>query len=139
MNNPNPTRQASPFRKILVVDDNLDQVRSLALLLRHRGHVVDYAINGIAALLLLQRFKPDIVLLDLGLPDTHGAELARQIRQNPDLADTKILAITGRSGEAERERALAAGCEWFLQKPLDPKVLDLLIDGNAKASGTERR
>src|SRR5436853_7837763 len=103
-----------PIRKVLVVDDNLDQVRSLALLLRGRGHVVDYAINGTVALQLAQRFKPDVVLLDLGLPDTHGAELARQIRGNPELRKTRILAITGLVGDDERERALAAGCEWFL-------------------------
>src|SRR5436190_13087256 len=106
--------QMSP-RKVLVVDDNLDQVHSLALLLRQRGHVVEYAINGIVGLHVAQRFKPDVVLLDLGLPDTHGANIARQMKANPELKDTRILAITGLDSEQDRLRAMAAGCEWFLR------------------------
>src|SRR5204862_2592810 len=92
-------------RKVLVVDDNLDHVHSIAMLLRSRGHQVDYAINGIVALHLAQRFKPQVVLLDLGLPDTHGAELARQLRRDPELKKIRIVAITGRTSDEDHRRA----------------------------------
>jgi CheY-like chemotaxis protein len=111
-------------RRILVVDDNLDHVHSVSLLLRGRGHVVDYAINGIVALHMAQRFKPDVVLLDLGLPDSHGAEIARQLRLDSGLERVRIVALTGRTAEADRQRALAAGCDVVLLKPIGPTALE---------------
>src|SRR5258707_5392436 len=93
-------------RKVLVVDDNIDHVRSIALLLRSSGHTVDYAINGIVALHMAQRFKPQVVLLDLGLPDVHGAEVARQIKRDPALKGVRIVAITARTSEEDNRRAI---------------------------------
>jgi CheY-like chemotaxis protein len=113
-----------PLRKILVVDDNIDQVHSLTYLLRDMGHAVDYAINGIIALHMAQRFKPDVVLLDLGLPDAHGAEIARQLRRDPELRRVRIVAITGRTGKEEHIRAAAAGCDAILLKPLSAASLE---------------
>jgi CheY-like chemotaxis protein len=111
-------------RKVLVVDDNLDHVHTVAYLLRDNGHVVDYAINGIVALHLAQRFKPDVVLLDLGLPDTHGAEVARQLRRDPGLKGIRIVAITARTAVEEHRRAIASGCDAVLVKPVKPDALE---------------
>jgi two-component system, chemotaxis family, CheB/CheR fusion protein len=119
--------QAKKRRKILVVDDNLDTVHSTALLLRDRGHQVEFAINGTAALTIAQRFRPEIVLLDIALPDADGVELARKLIRNPDLKGVRVIAITGR-GEAHRARALQAGCDDFFVKPIAPKLLDELLE-----------
>src|SRR3954465_7860767 len=112
--------------RILVVDDNIDQVHTMAYLLKDRGHHVDYAINGIVALDLAQRTKPEVVLLDIKLPDTTGLELARQFRLNPDLKNTRIIGIT--ATPLKREEAIAAGFDELHKKPLDPRLLDSLLD-----------
>ena len=117
-------------RRVLVVEDNIDSARMLALLLGHMGHRVEYAINGIVAIEVAHRFLPEIVFLDLLLPDAHGADVARQLRGNPKLAGTRIYAITGSRNEADRERALVAGCEAVLLKPVDPEVFETLIAGD---------
>jgi CheY-like chemotaxis protein len=119
--------QAKKRRKVLVVDDNLDTVHSTAMLLRDRGHQVEFAINGTAALTIAQRFRPEVVLLDLALPDADGVELARKLIGNPDLKGVRVIAITGR-GEAHRAKALQAGCDGFFVKPLDPRTLDAVME-----------
>jgi CheY-like chemotaxis protein len=119
------TKQQKQLR-ILVVDDNIDQVHTMAYLLKDRGHHVDYAINGIVALDLVQRTKPEVVLLDIKLPDTTGLELARQFRLNPDLKNTRIIGIT--ATPLKREEAIAAGFDELHKKPLDPRLLDSLFD-----------
>jgi two-component system, chemotaxis family, CheB/CheR fusion protein len=119
--------QAKKRRRVLVVDDNLDTLHSTAVLLRDRGHQVEFAINGTAALSIAQRFRPEVVLLDLVLPDADGADLARQLLRNPELKGVRVIAITGR-GEAHRARALQAGCDDFFVKPLAPQLLDELLE-----------
>lgn len=111
--------------RILVVDDNIDQVHTMAYLLRDRGHHVDYAINGIVALDVAQRTKPEVVFLDIHLPDTSGLKLARQFRRNPELKNVRIIGITGTP--LKREEALAAGLDDLQKKPLDPRLLDSLL------------
>ena len=112
--------------RILVVDDNIDQVHTMAYLLKDRGHQVDYAINGIVALDIAQRSKPEVVILDVKLPDTSGLELARRLRRNPDLKDARIIGIT--ATPLAREEALAAGFDELHRKPIDPRLLDTLFD-----------
>jgi CheY-like chemotaxis protein len=123
----NAATKATPQRalRILVVDDNLDQVHTLAYLLKDRGHRVDYAINGIVALDLAQRLKPDAILLDIGLPDAHGTTVARNLRGMPGFEKLFIVGITGQS--LSREEALRSGFDELLRKPLDTAVLDGLL------------
>ena len=102
---------------VLVVDDNIDQVRTLAYLVKDCGHDVDYAINGIVALDLAQRTKPDVILLDIFLPDASGFELVRQIRRNPELKDAYVIAITGH--HVERSEAALNGFDQLLTKPIN--------------------
>src|SRR4051812_21807886 len=107
---------SKPSKRVLVVDDSLDTVHTMAFILRDCGHEVEYAINGFAALDIAKRQKPEVVFLDIGLPDFDGCVLARRLKQVPGLADTRIIAVTGRIAN-DRERALAAGCEAFFRKP----------------------
>ena len=111
--------------RILVVDDNLDQVHTLAYLLKDRGHSVDYAINGIVALDLAQRVKPHVILLDIGLPDANGMTVARNLRGMPGLEQLFIVGITGQA--MSRDDALRGGLDELLKKPIDPAVLDSLL------------
>ena len=112
---------------MLVVDDNIDNVRSLTLLFDSMGHHVDYAINAIVALDVAKRFKPDVVILDLLLPDGHGAQVCRQIRLNPELRGARIYGITGSTNDVDRRRAMDAGCDDVLLKPIPPEKLEQLV------------
>jgi DNA-binding response OmpR family regulator len=74
-----------------------------------------------------------VILLDMGLPDFDGVTLVRRLRRISDLATTRIIAITGRTSDDDEARAIAAGCERFLRKPVDPKVLDAVLSGTPEA------
>lgn len=112
-------------RRVLVVEDNLDAVHSLVVLLRQDGHVVDFAINGYAALDVAQRFAPEVVLLDLGLPGLDGFDVCRRLKRA--LPDTRIVAVTAYETDEHRARARAAGCDLHVAKPYDPQRLLAIV------------
>ncbi len=116
----------TPRRRVLVVDDNLDYLRSLTLLLRSLGHEVDFAINATAAIPAARRFQPDVVFLDVGLPDGDGRLLAAPLRREAGLSDVRILCVTGRANEDPR-RSLEGGCDGHFVKPLDPAMLESIL------------
>jgi CheY-like chemotaxis protein len=111
----------------MVVEDNIDGARLMATLIRTMGHEVDYAINGYAALQLFERFAPDVVIVDLALPDMTGWALVRALRLKPGGDKLRIYATTGRYGEEARQRSLAAGCDEHFVKPLDPAQIEKLL------------
>lgn len=113
--------------RILLVEDNLDAVHSTCMLLRELGHAVDYGINGYVALEIARRFRPDVVLLDIGLPGANGFEVCRQIKSDPELGGARVIALTAYSEPEYRERAKAAGFDDYFVKPLDPKRLTALF------------
>lgn len=123
-----PSRRTRSPKRVLIVEDNLDSVHSLALLVQEMGHHVDYAINGYAALALAKRMRPDFVLLDLGLPGLDGFDVCRRIKGDPILQSVRVIAITGYRQEEYRVRSKAAGCELHLVKPVDPKVFEQILD-----------
>jgi CheY-like chemotaxis protein len=108
------------------VEDDLDQVHSLTYLLRDMGYDVKFAINGYAALAIAQTFHPEVVLLDMGLPDLDGCEIARRLKKQGD-PFVRIVAVTARSTDEDRRRSLAAGCEQHLVKPVHPATIGQLI------------
>ena len=120
-----PGRRAA--RRVLVVDDDLDYVHSMALIIRTLGCEVDFAINATATLPAARRFQPHVVLLDVGLPDGDGRMLARPLRQEPGLENTRIYCVTAR-GHEELMRSLEAGCHDHFVKPLEPRFLASLLD-----------
>lgn len=119
--------RAEEKRRVLVVDDNLDTVHTTAMLIKSMGHEVQFAINGFAALEVAREFRPDVILLDIMLPDFDGADIARQLKYEPGLENTRVVAITGRRLDDVRERAVAAGCESVLAKPLSISQLEDLL------------
>lgn len=121
-----------PRCRVLVVEDNLDSVHSLAMLIKTLGHEVQFAINGFAAIDIARSFRPDVILLDINLPDFKGYEVARQLRYEPGLEKTRLIAITGMPEAESRDQALASGCEAIYRKPLDPAILEALLDQGGK-------
>ncbi|HVK18909.1 MAG TPA: PAS domain S-box protein [Fimbriiglobus sp.] len=105
--------------RVLVVDDNMDATQSLEMLLITTGHQVRTAYDGPTGLKVALDFRPDVVLLDIGLPELSGHEVARRIRQQPTLKDTVLVAMTGYGQETDRQRSLEAGFDHHLVKPAD--------------------
>jgi two-component system CheB/CheR fusion protein len=112
-------------RRILIVEDNVDDVYSLARLLRDDGHQVNVALSGIVGFDQAKQFEPEVILLDIGLPDISGLTLARLLRTNPRLKHSHIIAITGR--DLSEPEAKAAGVDCVLSKPVDYRVLERLL------------
>jgi signal transduction histidine kinase len=118
-----PSRGRPPQR-VLVVDDNLDAAEMLAHGLRHSGHEVREAHDGLSALVAAAQFKPEVVLLDLGLPGMDGFEVARRLRADPQHAAVKIVALTGYGRDDDRRRTAEVGIDRHLVKPVDLDAID---------------
>jgi CheY-like chemotaxis protein len=123
-------------RRILIVDDNIDGARVLAALVRTLGHEPEYCINGYAALELAAKTKPDLVFVDLSLPDMNGWALAQALRKKPGLERLRMIAMSGHYGANARQRSIDAGCEDHLVKPIDPAVIVRLLAGDNGARST---
>ena len=122
-----PARMSPPSLRILVVDDNRDAADSLAMLLRTSGNDIRTAYDGAEAVQVANDFEPEVVLLDIGLPNMDGHEVAQRIRQEPWGRRTCLIAVTGWSDEADRARSRAAGFDHHLVKPLDTSHLAQLL------------
>jgi signal transduction histidine kinase/ActR/RegA family two-component response regulator len=118
-------------RRVLVVDDNSDAAETLADILRELGHTTSVAHDGPTALAAAAAFRPHVPLLDIGLPVMDGYELARRLREQPELDKTQLFAITGYGQESDRERSREAGFQEHLVKPIDLAHLASLIDRSA--------
>lgn len=110
-----------------MVEDDLDTCETLAWLLRRMGHEVAFAINGWAALDVARGFRPDVVILDLGLPDIDGCVLARQLRLVAGLERSRIVVVSGRGWAADHERSLSAGCDHYFVKPMNTALLETVL------------
>ncbi len=115
-------------KKILIVEDNIDLVQVLGLTLEFEGYEVIWAADGNQALNMAASKLPDLILLDLSLPDMDGLEVARQIRQNQKTHSIPILATTGRVSFEDKEKCLQNGCDDYISKPYTPKELVARIE-----------
>jgi CheY-like chemotaxis protein len=120
---------AAAGRRILVVDDNFDSAESLELLLGLQGHEVRTAADGLEAIETARSFRPEIVLLDIGLPRMDGYEVARRMRAEPGLAGAVLIAMTGYGREEDVRRSMESGFDRHMVKPLDFDQLDALLRG----------
>jgi CheY-like chemotaxis protein len=103
--------------RVLVVDDNVDAADSAAMLLRRSGHDLRVAYSSQAALETAVIFKPQLILLDIGLPKMDGYEVARRLREHSELKDVRLVAVTGYGQDADRQRSRSAGFDHHLVKP----------------------
>jgi signal transduction histidine kinase/DNA-binding response OmpR family regulator len=122
---PSPRREASPGRpvRVVVVDDNEDSAEGLAMLLRLEGHDVATAHDGLEAVSVTERFRPEVVLLDIGLPGISGYEAARRIRALPGGRRIRLVALTGWGQQEDRRKSAEAGFDLHLVKPVGPEEL----------------
>ena len=125
---------------MLLADDNLDSAESLAALLRVLGHDVVAAYDGRGAIAAARRHRPDLILLDIGMPDMNGYDVARQLRAEPELDATTLIALTGYGSEDDRRRSRAAGFDGHLVKPIDFDELErlLAVFGRGEATAPRR-
>ena len=114
-------------RRILVVDDNVDAAMTVVALLKKWGHEVQVTFNGTSALEAVRNFRPEIILLDIGLPGMSGYDVARHLRAEPTAKNLFIAALTGYGQEDDRRRSKEAGFDCHLTKPPDPGVLQTLL------------
>jgi CheY-like chemotaxis protein len=112
---------------MLVVDDNADSLESTAMLLGMLGHQVVTAVDGLDAVRQAEDFRPDVILMDLGLPKLDGHGATRQIRQQPWGSSIVIVAVTGWGQESDRARSKEAGCDAHLVKPIEVSDLEQLL------------
>jgi len=110
-----------------VVDDNRDSAAMLAMLLGQSGHEVQLAHDGIEGVETAEQSRPDVILLDIGMPRLNGYDACRRIRALPGCAGTLIVAMTGWGQQQDRERSAEAGFDAHLVKPLDPRALRELL------------
>lgn len=124
---------SGPPRRILIVDDDRDGADSLGLLLALDGHKTFVAYAGAAALELLAAERPEVVFLDISMPDVSGYELCRLIRKQPEGAEPAIFALTGWAREEDRRHASAAGFDGHLIKPVKIDSLRALLAADPRA------
>jgi CheY-like chemotaxis protein len=122
-----PVRAAASRCRVLVVDDNIDAVDSLAMLLRMMGHEVETASDGEAALTKAEVFRPDVAILDIGLPKVNGYDVAKQLRQRPWAKDVVLVALTGWGQAQHRLRSEESGFNHHVNKPVEFDVLQQIL------------
>src|SRR5438105_15508705 len=105
---------------ILIVDDNPANLKLARISLENEGFEVRVASDGNEALAVLRGFRPRAILMDLQLPGIDGLELTRRLKADPATRDIRILAVTAYAMKRDRERALEAGCDGYIAKPIDP-------------------
>jgi signal transduction histidine kinase/ActR/RegA family two-component response regulator len=126
--------KAIVVRRVLVVDDNVDSAESLAMLLRLGGHEIETAYDGLQAVESAERFKPDLILLDIGLPRLDGYDAAIRIRERTDGREVVLVAVTGWGQDEDRRRTREAGFDAHLTKPVDMAALGRLLAALPKAA-----
>src|SRR5690242_7121532 len=113
------TELKAPPRRVLIVDDNEDAANSLALVLKLSGHETASVSSAADALTHATEFKPDVVMLDIGLPGMNGYEVAQKMRELPGLRNVRLVAVTGYGRSDDRLRAREAGFDEHLTKPVE--------------------
>lgn len=125
-------------RRVLVVDDNADAAQSMALLLQLSGHETKVVTEAVEVISACSEFRPDVVILDIGLPTMDGYQLAQELRRRHGKAEVKLIAVTGYGQMKDRERAAEAGFDHHFVKPVDPKQLEAAICAERKNGGNSR-
>jgi CheY-like chemotaxis protein len=109
--------------RILIVDDNATNLKLVAYLMKANGYEVDTALEAGAALAAIERHRPDVILMDIQLPGIDGLELTRRLKADPHTRDIVIIAVTAYAMKGDQDKALAAGCDDYITKPIDTRAL----------------
>jgi CheY-like chemotaxis protein len=122
-----PPTGSNGARRVLIADDNRDGAEIMAMLLEHSGFEVQLAHSGPDALAVAAQLRPDIAVLDIGMPGMSGYEVARAIRGQPWGVGITLIAVTGWGQEDDKRKAKDAGFDHHLTKPIDPNALEQLM------------
>ncbi len=106
--------------KVLVIEDNEQNLYLITFLLKHHGYDVIQARDGLTAIQIAMKTNPDLILLDIQLPEMDGYTVARRFRSEPAFADVPIIAVTSYAMVGDREKSIEAGCTGYIEKPIDP-------------------
>lgn len=112
---------------VLVVDDNATNLALAEFVLLQGGYTVQVAVDAPSAIDTIHQHKPALILMDIQLPGIDGLELTRQLKHQPDTADIRILAVSSYAMAGDRDRAIAAGCDDYVTKPIDTRTLLLKV------------
>jgi len=124
----------TPAIPVLVVDDNPTNLKLLSYVLASRGYAVQTAADATSAMAALRARRPRLILMDLQLPGLDGLELSRSLKADPATRDIIIVAVTAYAMKGDEERALAAGCNGYIAKPIDTRTFPALIAGYLSAT-----
>lgn len=111
------------MHRILCIEDNPQNMRLVRKILKHHGYEVLEAVDGTSGVALAHSEVPDLILMDINLPDIDGLDATQQIKNNPDLAHIPIVALTANAMYGDEERILAAGCDGYISKPVSKNAL----------------
>jgi two-component system, cell cycle response regulator DivK len=121
-------------KSILVVDDNPENTKLIRVLLTSVGYDVRTAKDAMTALTELETFTPDLILMDIHLPDIDGFELTRRLKSNPATSKITIIIFSASASKADEERITTTGCDGFIRKPIDTRTLAEIIAEYLRAS-----
>jgi CheY-like chemotaxis protein len=135
-------RADAPRRRILIADDNRDSADSMGMILRATGHEVEVVYDGLEAVSAARRMRPEVMVLDIGMPGMNGYDVAQAVRREPWSADTAIIALTGWGQDTDRQRSKDAGIDMHLVKPVEFDRLEAAVlhqrQGRVAAGATPR-
>ncbi len=120
--------------RILIVDDNVTNLKLVAYLMKSKGYQVATAVDAESALDAVQTQRPQLILMDVQLPGVDGLELTRQLKSNPETRDIKIIAVTAYAMKGDQDRAIAAGCDDYITKPIDTRQLPETIERHLRGT-----
>jgi len=123
-------------KKILVIEDNEQNLYLVTFILEKHGYEVFAAQDGREGVNKTVSVKPDLILLDIQLPVMDGYTVARQIRTNPDLAHIPIIAVTSYAMAGDREKTIEAGCNGYIEKPINPDTFMQQVEQHLASTGT---
>jgi CheY-like chemotaxis protein len=112
-----------PGERILIVDDNATNLKLVAYLMRANGYDVDTALDAESAFEAIHLRRPEVVLMDIQLPGIDGLELTRRLKADPGTRDIVVIAVTAYAMKGDQDKALAAGCDDYITKPIDTRSL----------------
>lgn len=130
-------RQAAGSRRILIVEDNSDAAESLSIFLGIAGHTTALARDGLEAVSAAEQFRPDVILLDLGLPKMDGFDVCRRIREQTWAKNVIVVALTALSHDDDRLKSRKAGFDMHLVKPVDPETLSIVLAAATQVPRTD--
>lgn len=113
--------------RILIVDDNISNLKMIRLVLRTEGYEIRTASDSEEALAVLENFQPRLILMDIQLPGMDGLELTQKLKAAPDTRDIIVVAFTAYAMKGDEEKALAAGCDGYVTKPIDTRTFPALV------------